>query len=280
MTPFAFIVGCIVGGIAVGVFLLMKMGNRQVQNERRELEQINQQLREKRQKLPVLFKVRDIVRNSKDSCYPKDLFDELVSLVSMGADLEATDEQGNTALLESIGLPDVPEFLIKKGASIIATTKEGDSALHLSCLRGRISTARLLIERQAAVNAKNHEGTTPLHFACLSGQVDCVELLIQGGADVQTANKQGEDPLFWAARKPSLQCLKLLVRCGANPSRANLKGENAFSILDRTMKAGDLAGSLPHIDSWMIERANDFNEHRVQCAEYLKACIEKNSAKN
>ncbi|KAI9769386.1 MAG: hypothetical protein M1840_004088 [Geoglossum simile] len=74
-----------------------------------------------------------------------------------GLDVEASNEEGDTALLlaSANGHLDLVKFLLEKGASINALVHSGQSALHLATRNSHEAVAKLLLERGAEQDSKD-----------------------------------------------------------------------------------------------------------------------------
>ena len=87
-------------------------------------------------------------------------------------------------------------FITILNTIIYASNSLGQTALHHAVLHGRINTARLLIKLGANVNSSDKEGYTPLMFACYKKHKDIVQELITKKAQVCISNLHDETPLF------------------------------------------------------------------------------------
>ncbi|MGQ0737143.1 MAG: ankyrin repeat domain-containing protein [Acidobacteriota bacterium] len=82
------------------------------------------------------------------------------SLLKGGADPNARDESGATALMQAsaVASGDTVRALLEAGADVNASSKSGASALMWAT--GDSAKVRLLLDRGAAVNARMKDGTT------------------------------------------------------------------------------------------------------------------------
>jgi ankyrin repeat protein len=108
------------------------------------------------------------------------------SLIKKGADVNATDESGRTALmLAACGHTITCEILIKKGADVDFKDRDGRTALMFAAVTSQDNIAKMLIENGADVNAKDIYNMTALMLAEESKPPHynrVVDLLKQAGA--------------------------------------------------------------------------------------------------
>lgn len=100
-------------------------------------------------------------------------------------DLDQLNSYGRTPLMQAsdLGLFDVSEFLLNKGASVGVTGTQGLSALHHAASNGHTEIVMLLVEHGADVNIKSDMGVTPLMCAAAWGHLETVKTLIALGSD-------------------------------------------------------------------------------------------------
>ena len=105
------------------------------------------------------------------------------------------------------GNVDRVQALIDAGADVDARNHKGQTALHCAAKAGFVDIVTRLLEHQADVNARDAQGQTPLAAALRSTVKDkprllaVARLLVAAGADCQLADSQGRTPLQIASRK-------------------------------------------------------------------------------
>jgi ankyrin repeat protein len=69
------------------------------------------------------------------------------------------------AVESSYGRNEVPSLLIEKGADLNAVDLEGNTALMIAIDRNNNEAVELLLAHKAAISPRNKEGRTALHLA-------------------------------------------------------------------------------------------------------------------
>jgi len=77
---------------------------------------------------------------------------------------------------------EVTQYLLAAGADVNAQDTAGNTALMGVCFKGHTALAELLIAHGADVNIKNKTGGTALSFAKQFGQVEMAKTLAANGA--------------------------------------------------------------------------------------------------
>ena len=132
-------------------------------------------------------------------------------LLKEGADVNKMEGKGNTALLWACkeGYLDVVSTLLTYGANIEATDHNRRTALAATVhgaatgckLRPykRSMVCKLLILAGASVDQKDKNGDTVLHVAARDNCINCGIVLAEAGADLKAKNRASERPLDLAS---------------------------------------------------------------------------------
>jgi hypothetical protein len=104
-------------------------------------------------------------------------------LVARGADVNARDASGRSALLIAVAgdHADVAQLLVRAGADVNAPTPSGWTPLMDAASRGRIEAARELLDAGADPDARDRFAGTALDVAQQAGREEIVRLLRERG---------------------------------------------------------------------------------------------------
>ena len=114
--------------------------------------------------------------------------------------------------------PTVEAFLTwayANGADVNAKDENGDTALIWAARYDKEKVVSALLAAGADVNVKNAYGTTALMLAARNGNEKAVAALLAAGADVNAANASGNTALMWAVRYGKEKVAAVLKKAGA-----------------------------------------------------------------
>jgi ankyrin repeat protein len=177
------------------------------------------------------------------------------ALIGSGANVNARDEAGNTALhfatkkdiagllisagasvneknddFEMTPLFNVPAeaaaLLIAKGADVNGRARKGMTPLTWAVYWDQRDKVELLIVKGADINAKDDDGKTALHVAANWGKVEIAALLLAKGAKVNARDNDCWTPLHWAAFEATVETMDLLLSSGADRNAASCRSDS------------------------------------------------------
>lgn len=157
--------------------------------------------------------------------------------VADGADLEAQDSYGRSALMQAVVKRDeaLSLRLLTLGANPNSTDDFQESAYLRSSAEGMIAVLRSTIEHGADLDATNHMGSTALSLASENGKVESVRLLLQHDVPINHVNDLGWTALHEAivlgqGSSNYLGVVRLLMLGGADPHIKDRTGHNALEL--------------------------------------------------
>jgi len=106
---------------------------------------------------------------------------------------------------------DLLESLLANGANIEAVNPMGDTALHLAAGLGHEKVVEWLLSKGAKIEAVNKKGQTALHLAAVLDHANVVDLLLRNGANIHAVDKKGQTALDLAAQADHEKVLEALV---------------------------------------------------------------------
>jgi thiosulfate/3-mercaptopyruvate sulfurtransferase len=125
--------------------------------------------------------------------------------------LQATIANRTTPLMHAarLGEHDIAAELIQCGAELNATNNDGNNALWLACFSGNLKLINLLIASGVNPDNQNDNGTTCLMYASSAGKTEVVAQLLKAGANTKLTLVDGYTALDVAG---NVECLMLLRR--------------------------------------------------------------------
>ncbi|OHD57239.1 MAG: hypothetical protein A2Y33_14810 [Spirochaetes bacterium GWF1_51_8] len=159
-----------------------------------------------------------------------DDLDMVKMLVENGAEIDAADGAGRTALFNAcaIGNLDMVKYLVGHNAAItVRETVNGTYIIHEACYWDNIDVVKYLLYVGINKNLKDFKGNTPFKYAVKGENLDIVKLLVGSGVEIDAISPD-EGSIFHGLE--DLELVKYLVSLGLNPGLEDANGETPLQI--------------------------------------------------
>lgn len=161
-------------------------------------------------------------------------------LIRFGAGVDRANSDGWTPLMNAVNSGNLPAVrtLAAAGANLEATTEEGWTALHFTVQPSKNSdrlhdaeVVKLLVSVGADLNAQNIYGQTPLFLSIENQREEMRKFLMSSGANPDIATHSGWTPLMRAVFDGNLPAARALVSAKANLEARNREGWTALHLI-------------------------------------------------
>lgn len=143
----------------------------------------------------------------------------LVALLEAGADYDARDSDGQTALMMTSMASTaavMASALLDAGADPTLRNSQGQTALHLAAGLGCISVLEVILSRsRSTLNAIDSKGFTPMSTAALRGKHRSVAFLLAKGASDEAVGVD-RTSLVWAADGGHEKMVRMMLNHGVD----------------------------------------------------------------
>ncbi|MGZ8541898.1 MAG: ankyrin repeat domain-containing protein [Chitinophagaceae bacterium] len=177
---------------------------------------------------------------------------EVNSLLNKGVSVSGVDDDGDNVLMYAAlySTVDCLKLLLQKGADPNAKNKLGETAI-MWCSND-IEKTKLLLDYKAEVNTKTNEGNTAFLVACVgNAQHEMIKLYLQNGADPLLKNNRNHTSLMRVAIYGDTSSARLLLSKGVD---VNAKKGAAETALFYAIKSGNKGMVL-----WLLANGADAN---------------------
>jgi len=146
--------------------------------------------------------------------------------------------------------------LLAKGADIEARDANGRSALLLATHHNKISIARMLIDAGADVNAMDNISDSPFLYAGAEGRLEILRMTLSQGADLASVNRYGGTALIPAAHHGHIETVRELLDTEIDIDHINNLG---WTALLEAIILGDGGPTYIEIVRLLVEAGADIN---------------------
>lgn len=101
--------------------------------------------------------------------------------------------------------------LLKNGAEINATDRHGKTAVMVATYNNKVDTVKALIQKAANINIRDNNSDNVLLYAGAEGLLEIVKLAIDAGADTTLTNRYGGTALIPASERGHVEVVKELL---------------------------------------------------------------------
>ena len=157
------------------------------------------------------------------------------ALLAKGADIQARDAAGRTALMYAAenGDPTSVQALLLSGADVNGRDWQGWTALMYAAETGDVTTVQTLLAQKAHVNAKSEsKGWTALMSAAARGHLPVVQALLVHGAEANARDRDDQTALIMAVQQGYTAVVQALLDGGADVQAKNKDGKTPQAIAE------------------------------------------------
>ena len=182
-----------------------------------------------------------------------------------GIDVNKTNQNGSTPLIEAVSQNNTELLrllLAVPGIDVNKTNQNGSTPLIEAVSQNNTELLRLLLAVPGIdVNKTNQTGYTPLCYATFSGHSECVRLLLTApGIDANKAEKNGWSPLYWAIHYCNTECVRLLLTApGIDVNQTDKLGETPLGQA-ASIDSPEIVRLLLEAPGIDVNQTNRFNQ--------------------
>jgi ankyrin repeat protein len=165
--------------------------------------------------------------------------DAMRLLIDGGADVNAQNAFGSTALMWSVSDPSKVRMLLDHGVDVNTVARSGRTALIVAAFTNpSAEVVKLLLAKGAKTAVMDRMHVTPLNAATFGNDTATARLLVEAGGDIETPDTFiGLTPLMNAAGNRNVEAVKLLLSKGAGVNALS-KTEGLPKIQTGTVEFG------------------------------------------
>ncbi len=207
----------------------------------------------------------------------------VLAMLKGGVDPNVSNEKGNTPLIISASLGDLPSVrdLLAYRADVNAANNDGNTALIYAARYNQPQVVRELLKPQTMqapvdVNAQNKLGQTALYWAASKGYVDIVKRLLAADADATLAANDGLVPYAVARQKNRTAVLPWFEKDITAVKNSVIEADNAEMIAQAKAEGRELPSAQQ--ETAAITDADIFKAAQTGDVDLARRVIAQNKA--
>jgi ankyrin repeat protein len=196
----------------------------------------------------------------------------ITTLIECGLDVDQQCKEKRTPLHLAVNDDVIAKLLLDLGANINATDEDGQNALHIVLKNSIVNTrtVKLLIDKGIYVNGRDCNQHTPLHYCCRNGHYDALVILLECGTNINAKDSMNRSPLYDAISRDNYNCVKVLLDHGADINAADNSGK---TVLHAAFKR--FGGSSYDCIKMLLDHGADINAADNSGKTVLHAAFER-----
>ena len=189
------------------------------------------------------------------------------------ADVNIADLSGRTPIFYAVeqNQEDALRTLLLLGADPNAQDNQGVTALMRASAKGRQNCVDVLLrQKNIKVNTKDFQDRTALTYSVYADELGPAQALVKAGADINGRDKSGNTALMSAVKAKNDRMALFFIQQGADLTPANNSGENVFSLTEEYLPQSSTAKVLSVKKASLYEEALQLQAQKQAEVEQLE----------
>lgn len=156
--------------------------------------------------------------------------------------------------------------------------EDGDTALHIAVVQGKLAVVykliQLLLWARRSLDIYNNLRQTPLHLAVITQQATMVEALLREGADPAALDRNGQTAIHLCCEYDQRDCLSVVLSHSSSPKCLEIRNYEGLSPLHLAVLRGHR-----HLARMLLDAGADINAMDIKSGQSpLMHAVESNNA--
>ena len=197
------------------------------------------------------------------------------------ADVNIADLSGRTPIFYAVeqDQPEALRMLFTLGADPNAQDNQGVTALMRASAKGRQDCVDILLrQKNIKTDTKDFQDRTALTYSVYADELGPARALVKAGADVNGRDKSGNTPLMSAVKAKSDRMALYFIQQGADLTPVNNAGDNVFTLTDEYLPKSMTANVLGVKKASLYEQALQVQAQKQAEVEQLEQQLAEEEA--